>query len=72
MKSSSVSLPERLSILYQDAHIVVIDKPSGLLVHRSEIDPHETLFTEFATVSIRATAAGALPALVDALVATAG
>ena len=37
-----------------------------------EIDPHETLFTEFATVSIRATADGALPALVDALVATAG
>ncbi|MBL8419409.1 MAG: tRNA pseudouridine(65) synthase TruC [Dechloromonas sp.] len=44
MKSSSVSLPERLSILYQDAHIVVIDKPSGLLVHRSEIDRHETHF----------------------------
>ena len=44
MKSSSVSLPERLSILYHDAHIVVIDKPSGLLVHRSEIDRHETRF----------------------------
>ena len=37
-----------------------------------EIDFYETFFMEFATVSIRATAAGALPALVDALVATAG
>ena len=33
-----------LSILYQDKHIVVIDKPSGLLVHRSMIDKHETRF----------------------------
>jgi len=37
-------LPELLPILYQDEHIVVIDKPSGLLVHRSEIDRHETRF----------------------------
>lgn len=33
-----------LSILYQDEYIVVIDKPSGLLVHRSMIDKHETRF----------------------------
>lgn len=33
-----------LPILYRDAHIVVIDKPPGLLVHRSEIDRHETRF----------------------------
>lgn len=33
-----------LPILYRDEHIVVIDKPSGLLVHRSEIDRHETRF----------------------------
>lgn len=33
-----------LSILYQDEHIVVIDKPSGLLVHRSLIDKRETRF----------------------------
>ncbi len=33
-----------LPILYQDQHIVVIDKPSGLLVHRSLIDKHETRF----------------------------
>ena len=33
-----------LSILYQDEHIVAIDKPSGLLVHRSMIDKRETRF----------------------------
>lgn len=33
-----------LPILYQDEHIVVIDKPSGLLVHRSLIDKRETQF----------------------------
>lgn len=33
-----------LPILYQDEHIVVIDKPSGLLVHRSMIDKRETQF----------------------------
>lgn len=32
-----------LDILYQDDQLVVINKPSGLLVHRSEIDRHETL-----------------------------
>ncbi|MBQ0796042.1 tRNA pseudouridine(65) synthase TruC [Zhongshania sp.] len=33
-----------LDILYQDEHIVAINKPSGLLVHRSPIDRHETRF----------------------------
>lgn len=33
-----------LQILYQDDALVVINKPSGLLVHRSEIDRHETRF----------------------------
>lgn len=33
-----------LEILYHDAHFVVINKPSGLLVHRSPIDRHETRF----------------------------
>ena len=37
-------MPEILPILYRDEHIVVIDKPAGLLVHRSEIDRHETRF----------------------------
>lgn len=33
-----------LTILYQDEHIVAINKPPGLLVHRSMIDKHETQF----------------------------
>jgi tRNA pseudouridine65 synthase len=33
-----------LEILYRDEHLVAIHKPPGLLVHRSEIDRHETRF----------------------------
>ncbi len=33
-----------LDLLYQDEWLVVVDKPSGLLVHRSPIDRHETRF----------------------------
>lgn len=33
-----------LPILYQDDHVVVIHKPAGLLVHRSDLDRHETRF----------------------------
>ena len=33
-----------LHIVYQDEHIIVVHKPSGLLVHRSAIDRHETRF----------------------------
>ena len=33
-----------LEILYQDEHLVAINKPAGLLVHRSMIDRHETQF----------------------------
>lgn len=33
-----------LEILYHDEHLVAINKPSGLLVHRSMIDRHETEF----------------------------
>jgi tRNA pseudouridine65 synthase len=35
---------EALPILYRDDHLVVVDKPSGLLVHRSIIDRHEHRF----------------------------
>ncbi len=35
---------ETLPVLYQDEHLVVVNKPSGLLVHRSMIDRHETRF----------------------------
>lgn len=31
-----------LTILYQDDHLVAIDKPSGWLVHRSNLDRHES------------------------------
>lgn len=31
-----------LPVLYQDEHLVAVNKPSGLLVHRSAIDRHET------------------------------
>jgi tRNA pseudouridine65 synthase len=33
-----------LSIIYQDKYMVVVHKPSGLLVHRSAIDKYETEF----------------------------
>jgi len=31
-----------LSILYQDEYLIAVDKPTGLLVHRTNIDRHET------------------------------
>ncbi|HQU78853.1 MAG TPA: tRNA pseudouridine(65) synthase TruC [Azonexus sp.] len=37
-------MAEQLPILYRDECIVAIDKPPNLLVHRSEIDRHETRF----------------------------
>jgi len=36
--------PETLPVLYRDERLIVVDKPSGLLVHRSPIDRHETRF----------------------------
>ena len=33
-----------LRLLYQDEFLVAIDKPAGLLVHRSWLDRHETQF----------------------------
>ncbi len=33
-----------LDILYQDEYLVAIDKPAGMLVHRSFLDKHETVF----------------------------
>ena len=35
---------ELLEILYQDEYLVAINKPSGLLVHKSPIDKHEMRF----------------------------
>jgi tRNA pseudouridine65 synthase len=33
-----------LEILYRDDHLVAIQKPAGLLVHRSNLDRHETRY----------------------------
>src|SRR6266568_7727815 len=42
---SSPSLPRfPMQILYQDDQHVAVNKPAGLLVHRSAIDRHETRF----------------------------
>ncbi len=43
----AISLPPDipvLDILYRDERLVVIDKPPGLLVHRTVLDRHETQF----------------------------
>ena len=40
----NIEEPKPLEILYQDEYLVAINKPSGLLVHKSPIDKHETLF----------------------------
>jgi tRNA pseudouridine65 synthase len=42
--TTATTAPETLPILYRDERLVVVDKPSGLLVHRSPIDRHETRF----------------------------
>lgn len=34
----------RLEILFRDEHFVAVNKPAGLLVHRSDLDRHETEF----------------------------
>ncbi len=45
----TVTSPD-LDILYQDDFLVAVNKPSGLLVHRSWIDTHAT---EFALQKVR-------------------
>ncbi len=34
--------PDLLRVLHADDDLVVIDKPAGLLVHRTSLDAHET------------------------------
>jgi tRNA pseudouridine65 synthase len=41
---------KRLDILFHDEHFVAVNKPAGLLVHRSDLDRHET---EFALQMVR-------------------
>jgi tRNA pseudouridine65 synthase len=33
-----------LEILYEDENLIAINKPSGILVHRTSIAPEETVF----------------------------
>ncbi|WLD58088.1 pseudouridine synthase [Salinispirillum sp. LH 10-3-1] len=42
--SSVILPPNPLKLLYQDEALLAVHKPSGLLVHRSPIDKHETQF----------------------------
>ncbi len=42
--NASIADPIHIPILYQDEHIVVVDKPPAMLVHRSLIDKRETVF----------------------------
>ena len=42
--ASLVTKTAELQLVYRDEHLVVIDKPAGLLVHRSHLDRHETRF----------------------------
>lgn len=42
--ADSERVREQLAIIYQDDALVAVNKPSGLLVHRSPIDRHETRF----------------------------
>lgn len=43
-KGLAVTPSETLPVIYQDEHLIAVNKPTGLLVHRSEIDRHETRF----------------------------
>ncbi|WP_337841017.1 tRNA pseudouridine(65) synthase TruC [Rheinheimera sp.] len=48
--SNKAAVTEPLHILYRDDALIAIDKPSGLLMHRSFLDKHET---EFAVQKLR-------------------
>ena len=40
----SLRTNKEIEILYQDEYLIAVNKPSGLLVHRSPIDKNETVF----------------------------
>ncbi len=44
MSSSDSSAPSPLTILYRDDHYVAVDKPAGMLVHRSWIAEEDEVF----------------------------
>lgn len=41
---SQHDIDKPLSIVYQDEYLIAVHKPEGLLVHKSNIDKHETQF----------------------------
>jgi tRNA pseudouridine65 synthase len=43
-RSADLRAGEPLPLLHRDESLVVVNKPSGLLVHRSPVDRHETRF----------------------------
>lgn len=43
LQALSPETPVRLTLLHEDAELVAIDKPAGLLVHRTALDAHEPL-----------------------------
>lgn len=42
--ATQLGFMDDLTILFRDPHLIAVDKPAGLLVHRSAIDRHETRF----------------------------
>ncbi|CAM3569205.1 tRNA pseudouridine(65) synthase TruC [Parendozoicomonas haliclonae] len=44
IEEAQAPVQETLEVLYRDEHLIAVNKPSGLLVHRSMIDRHETRF----------------------------
>ena len=44
VSASPVTLPAQLELVYRDQYLVAINKPAGLLVHRSHLDRHATRF----------------------------
>lgn len=43
-ETSQAVSPVELEIVYQDEYFVAVNKPAGMLVHRSWLDKHETQF----------------------------
>jgi len=41
---TGAALHHEIDIIYQDEHVVAINKPAGLLVHRSKVDPRAARF----------------------------
>lgn len=44
MQMPDTQTAEQLSIIFQDKFLIAIQKPAGLLVHKSPIDKHETRY----------------------------